>query len=112
MKIGLAEAAAHLAASGKEFAEVLQTGSLVVELYRPHEVDKQTPHDRDELYVITSGTSVFLLEGTRTSVSTGDVLFVPAGAEHHFVAFSEDFCTWVFFYGPPGGEKGAIRKQI
>lgn len=112
MKIGLAEAAAHLAASGREFAEVLKTGSLVVELYRPHQVDKQTPHDRDEIYVITSGASDFLLEGTRTSVRTGDVLFVPAGAEHRFVAFSEDFSTWVFFYGPEGGEKGTMRKQI
>ena len=31
--------------------------------------------------------------------------FVKAGVEHRFLNFSEDFCTWVFFYGPDGGEE-------
>ncbi len=30
--------------------------------------------------------------------------FVAAGVEHRFSKFSEDFSTWVFFYGPQGGE--------
>jgi len=34
----------------------------------------------------------------------GDVLFVAAGVEHRFSNFSEGFATWVFFYGPTGGE--------
>lgn len=37
-------------------------------------------------------------------VIAGDVLFVAAGVEHRFSNFSEDFVTWVFFYGPQGGE--------
>jgi len=32
------------------------------------------------------------------------LLFVPAGVEHRFEHFSEDFSTWVVFYGPRGGE--------
>jgi hypothetical protein len=32
------------------------------------------------------------------------MLFVPAGIEHRFYDFSDDFCTWVMFYGPEGGE--------
>ena len=27
-----------------------------------------------------------------------------AGVEHRFEDFSADFATWVFFYGPEGGE--------
>jgi hypothetical protein len=34
------------------------------------------------------------------------VLFVPAGIEHRFIKFTEDFVTWVVFYGPKGGEAG------
>ncbi|MFT5765663.1 MAG: mannose-6-phosphate isomerase-like protein (cupin superfamily), partial [Saprospiraceae bacterium] len=34
----------------------------------------------------------------------GDVLFVPAGVAHRFEKFTEDFATWVIFYGPKGGE--------
>ncbi len=37
-------------------------------------------------------------------ISTGDFLFVPAGVEHRFENFTSDFATWVFFYGPVGGE--------
>ena len=33
------------------------------------------------------------------------LLFVPAGMEHRFEDLSEDFGTWVVFYGPAGGER-------
>jgi len=32
------------------------------------------------------------------------VLFVPARVEHRFEEFSDDFATWVIFWGPKGGE--------
>ena len=31
---------------------------------------------------------------------TGDLLLVPQGAVHRFENFTEDFATWVIFYGP------------
>jgi len=34
----------------------------------------------------------------------GDVLFVPAFAEHRFESFTDDLVVWVLFYGPEGGE--------
>jgi hypothetical protein len=37
-------------------------------------------------------------------VQPRDFLFVAAGDEHRFVEFTEDFSTWVLFYGPEGGE--------
>lgn len=90
--------------SGKEFAEFFKHGSLVVELYKPDKVDKQTPHTRDEVYLIAAGSGRFFNAGTYIDFSPGDFLFVPAGAEHRFVDFTDDFVTWVFFYGPEGGE--------
>jgi hypothetical protein len=36
---------------------------------------------------------------------SGDMLFVPARMEHRFEDFSDDFATWVMFYGPAGGER-------
>ena len=32
------------------------------------------------------------------------LLFVKAGHEHRFENFTDDFATWVIFYGPDGGE--------
>jgi mannose-6-phosphate isomerase-like protein (cupin superfamily) len=77
---------------------------LSVEIYAPDRVDDQKPHDRDELYVVISGTGVFYNNGQRFDFTPGTFLFVPAGIEHRFEEFSKDFLTWVFFYGPIGGE--------
>ena len=88
----------------EEFRELFSHGSMSVEIYRPDRVDRQYPHDRDELYVIASGSGYFVNAGEREKFETGEVLFVPAGAEHRFEDFSEDFAAWVIFYGPQGGE--------
>jgi hypothetical protein len=40
----------------------------------------------------------------RVPFGPGDVLFAAAHVEHRFEGFSDDFATWVVFYGPPGGE--------
>lgn len=92
---------------GKPFIEVFVHGSLVVEVYRPEGEDTQTPHTRDEVYVVISGSGWFRTGGTRHRFETGQVLFVAAGVEHRFEEFTADFATWVFFYGPEGGEANA-----
>lgn len=107
----VAEAAKLLPEQGPgqlRFATLFQRGSLSVEIYAPQGRDEQQPHRQDELYVIISGTGTFLNDGDRRPFGPGDVLFVPAGVEHRFEEFSEDFQTWVIFYGPDGGE--AVRE--
>jgi len=79
-------------------------GTLQVKMYRPAGKDPQKPHTRDEIYVIARGSGWFVNGADRHRFQTGDVLFVPAGVEHRFVEFTDDFCTWVMFYGPEGGE--------
>ena len=85
-------------------AFVFEHGTLQVKMYRPDRQDPQKPHTRDEIYVIARGSGWFVNGGERHPVQTGDMLFVPAGVEHRFDEFTEDFCTWVIFYGPEGGE--------
>ncbi|MES2882731.1 MAG: cupin domain-containing protein [Bacteroidota bacterium] len=86
------------------YITLLQHGTLTVEYFAPKNVDTQTPHAQDELYIIASGHSQFYREGEMMECKTGDVLFVPAGMEHRFQNFSNDFATWVIFYGLTGGE--------
>ncbi len=100
----IAEAAAALAQAGGEFTTLFRQGTLEIEIYRPIGVDRQKPHAKDELYVIINGTGVFVHGKERTPFHEGDALFIRAGVEHRFVDFSADFATWVFFYGPEGGE--------
>ena len=86
--------------------EMFTHGSLELEIYKPVEKDRQTPHDRDEVYVVASGNGQFFCNGETAEFNTGDFLFVPAGIEHRFFDFSSNFSAWVIFYGPRGGEKG------
>lgn len=90
--------------TGRRFVQVFGHGSLEVEVYKPLGVDRQKPHTRDEIYVVISGRGTFFNGGERHPFEPGEVLFVPAGVEHRFEDFGEDFATWVFFYGPEGGE--------
>lgn len=88
------------------FASVFVHGSLEVELYAPRGHDPQTPHARDEIYVVVAGHGRFFCDGETRDFAPGELLFVPAGMAHRFLDFSDDFATWVLFYGPEGGEAG------
>ncbi len=98
-----AQAQAALAKVPTEFVNLLTFGEVEVEYYQPNEVDKQQPHTRDELYIVSSGKAWFIRENEKYEVKENDVLFVKAGEEHRFVDFSKDFATWVVFYGLPLG---------
>jgi mannose-6-phosphate isomerase-like protein (cupin superfamily) len=71
--------------------------------------ESKRPHTRDELYVVVAGTGKYFVDAKTVPCQAGDVLFAAAGAEHRFLDFTEDFSTWVIFYGPEGGEKAIIE---
>ncbi|MGI9285118.1 MAG: cupin domain-containing protein [Pseudomonadales bacterium] len=86
------------------FIKLFSHGSLEVEIYKPDKVDTQTPHSRDEVYVDASDSGYFVNGDSRQKFESGEVLFVAAEVEHRFEEFTDDFATWVVFYGPEGGE--------
>ncbi|WOP15974.1 cupin domain-containing protein [Ottowia sp. SB7-C50] len=94
---------------GLPFAMAFAHGSMSVELYAPGSNadgrDRQQPHAQDELYVVQRGHATLRIGAQNLPAAPGDVLFVPADADHRFEAFTPDFATWVIFYGPAGGEK-------
>lgn len=104
MEISTGTAAKLLKKSKSVFIELFKHGSLVVEYYKPDKVDNQQPHNRDEIYVIASGTGTYFNGTKRLKFKPGDFIFVAAGVDHRFEKFTKDFATWVFFYGPVGGE--------
>lgn len=99
-----ARAAAALHEAGTPFVSLFRHGTLAVEYYAPERVDRQTPHTRDEVYVVIRGHGTFVNGDARHPFAPGQVLFAPAGVPHRFEDFTDDFATWVFFYGPEGGE--------
>ena len=92
-------------------ALIMEHGTMSVRLYTPEQIDTQSPHDQDEVYVIASGAGWFINGKSRHRFAAGDVLFVPAGIQHRFEEFDHNLTVWVVFYGPPGGELADTRAQ-
>jgi mannose-6-phosphate isomerase-like protein (cupin superfamily) len=112
MKTSIAQALACLPAAptsvypqGTPFVTMMAGGSMSVEVFAPQGADLQQPHAQDELYFVHSGTGQIIINGQHFDAAAGDAFFVAAGVEHRFENFSNDFVTWVVFYGPQGGEK-------
>ena len=66
--------------------------------FAPRGTDYQTSHEEDEFYFIARGNGQLLIGGERYDCTTGDAFFVPAGVEHRFERFSDDFATWAVFF--------------
>jgi len=99
LKLTLKEALAHLENAEIDYMRLIERQKFDLGLYRPISIDPQTPHARDELYVVAAGTGQFVCAGETQSFGPGDVFFVAAGTEHRFADFSSDFATWVIFFG-------------
>jgi mannose-6-phosphate isomerase-like protein (cupin superfamily) len=109
MKLSVAEGLATLNrrneqdhTPGRRAVTLFERPDFDVRLYAPIGSDyPQTPHVRDELYVIACGTGKFTSAGETETCGEGDVFFVPGGGEHGFSDLSDNFSTWVVFFGPP-----------
>ncbi len=53
------------------------------------EPDRQSPHEDDEVYVVLEGRGTLEVEGQQVELHEGHAVFVPAGAEHHFVGYEQ-----------------------
>jgi mannose-6-phosphate isomerase-like protein (cupin superfamily) len=107
--VTLADAKAARIPEGARSALLMQHGTMTLRYYAPRGRDPQTPHAQDEIYVVVAGSGTFALgrdEGTleRRRFGPGDAIFAPAGWVHRFEDFTDDFATWVVFWGPKGGE--------
>jgi mannose-6-phosphate isomerase-like protein (cupin superfamily) len=111
--VTLAEAKAAPIPEGARSALLMQHGTMTLRYYAPRGRDPQTPHAQDEIYVVVAGAGTFALGRDEAALERrrfgpGDAIFAPAGWVHRFEDFTDDFATWVVFWGPQGGEAEAI----
>ena len=81
-------------------AEAFIDGDLEIRFTPRPTNGPQTPHQRDEVYIVASGTGFYRVEDQLTAVGPGDLCFAAAHAVHGFENFSDDFAIWIIFYGP------------
>jgi mannose-6-phosphate isomerase-like protein (cupin superfamily) len=58
--------------------------------------DPPVRHSADEVYVVLGGEATLESEGDRRRLTPGDVAFVAAGREHHFVDYDSISVLVVF----------------
>lgn len=78
--------------------------------------DDQTPHNEDEIYVVTSGRARFAVASgdepvSEAAVEAGSVIYVAAGEVHAFLDPSDDFSTVVVFAPAESGSDPAPRSS-
>jgi mannose-6-phosphate isomerase-like protein (cupin superfamily) len=66
--------------------------------------DTQSPHDEDEVYVVLAGAGTVEVDGRRTPVQQGSLVYVAAGVDHRFVDVTEQLTLLVVF-------GGAVREE-
>ncbi|MFC7640892.1 cupin domain-containing protein [Streptosporangium lutulentum] len=82
-----------------DYAEHLRVPALSFGTYSipASATDGQSPHNEDEIYVVTSGRGSFTSGGHTVEVGPGTTLFIPAREEHRFHDITEDLVALVFF---------------
>ncbi len=98
-RISPSEAQARLEAASDNYLVFMERHGDTLGYYAPRGIDDQTPHDRDEIYVVAKGTGTFRRGNEVVSFAPGDYLFVAAREEHRFETFTDDFGAWVIFFG-------------
>lgn len=68
-------------------------------IFAPRGTDHQTPHNRNEAYVVVRGSATLEIEGVAQPIAAGDLAWIPRQVTHRFDDISDDFSAWVMFFG-------------
>jgi mannose-6-phosphate isomerase-like protein (cupin superfamily) len=109
--VSLAAARALQPPEGSRAAEVFRDDNVWIRFAAQPTSGPQVPHDRDEFYIVASGTARYRWDGGEIMIGPGDMMFAAAHTPHGYDQFSEDFSAWVVFYGPQK-PAGALREAL
>jgi len=90
--------------SKRPYAEFLRVAPMSCGVYmlQPGEIDRQTPHNEDEIYYVVSGAAHMKVTAENQpeqdrAISAGDVILVKAREEHRFHSITEELLLLVVF---------------
>jgi mannose-6-phosphate isomerase-like protein (cupin superfamily) len=83
----------------KPYLEFLREPAISAGLYtlKAGSTDLQSPHTKDEIYVVLEGRAKILVGTQDFEVNPGDTIFVPANLEHRFHSITETLKVIVVF---------------
>lgn len=103
----------QLALENENFRKVLFTNKhsqVVLMSVKPGEDIGLETHQVDQILVFVQGTGVALVGGEEKQISAGDMVDVPAGAEHNFTNTGTEDLKLYTVYAPAEHADGTIHK--
>ena len=98
-----------------DFRHVLYTGKhsqlVLMSLLPKEEIGIEIHPDNDQFFRFESGNGTCIIDGNKYMVKDGDVVIVPAGAEHNIInsSDSEDLKLYTL-YSPAHHKDGIVRE--
>ena len=109
---GFIENIETIAIENIDFRKVLYTAKfcqLVVMSLAPSEAIGEEVHKLDQFFRIEEGTGEAVLDGVRTSISSGFAIIVPAGTNHNIINTGPTPMKLYTLYSPPNHRDGVIH---
>ena len=102
-----------IAGRSDDFRREVMTGPLmqivVMTIPPGEEIGEETHGDTDQVLYFVEGTGEAVLDGERSEVSAGRLVFVRAGVLHNFVNTGSEPLRLVSAYAPPEHEAGTVH---
>jgi mannose-6-phosphate isomerase-like protein (cupin superfamily) len=97
----LQELVGRLDGTRPDMAEFFKAGGLKMSVaaWPAGAADPQSPHQEDEVYVVSRGRARLRVGDDDVEVGPNSILYVPAGADHEFHDIAEDLEVLVVWAG-------------
>jgi mannose-6-phosphate isomerase-like protein (cupin superfamily) len=96
------------------FRRVVETGEhcqvVLMSIAPGGEIGEETHDHVDQVLIFVAGAGEAVLEGERTPIGPGRLVFVPAGTKHNFVNSGDGDLKLYTVYAPPEHAPGTVHE--
>ena len=96
------------------FRRVLETSKhtqlVIMHIPAGGEIGEETHTENDQVLYLVAGEGTVYLNGEVSDYIEGDVVVVPAGTTHNFVASKQQALKIITTYSPPHHPEGIVHK--
>ena len=96
------------------FRHVLATSKhvqiVIMSIPAGGDIGEETHADNDQTLYLVEGSGKVVLEVQASDFNTGDLVLVPAGTRHNFIADDNSAMKIITTYSPPHHPDGTIHK--
>lgn len=96
------------------FRRVLETSThtqlVIMHIPAGGEIGEETHTENDQVLYLVAGEGTVYLNGKASEYQEGDVVVVPAGTKHNFVASKQRPLKIITTYSPPHHPDGTVHK--